>query len=59
MTYTASRADLEASANTLFDLVLNNNVKIPINNRYQLKEAAQAHEDLEGRRTTGTTVFTL
>lgn len=59
MTYTASRADLEASANTLFDLVLNNNVKIPINNRYQLKEAAQAHKDLEGRRTTGTTVFTL
>ena len=59
MTYTASRADLETSANTLFDLVKNNKVTIPINNRYELKDAAQAHSDLEGRRTTGTTVFTL
>ena len=59
MTYTASRTDLETSANTLFDLVLNDKVKIPINNRYKLKDAAQAHRDLEGRRTTGTTLFTL
>ena len=59
MTYTASRADLETSANTLFDLVKNNKVTIPINNRYELKDAAQAHADLEGRRTTGTTVFTV
>jgi NADPH2:quinone reductase len=59
MTYTASRTDLETSANTLFDLVLNEKVKIPINNRYKLKDAAQAHRDLEGRRTTGTTLFTL
>ena len=57
MTYTAARVDLESSANTLFEMVLNGKVKIPINNRYALKDAAQAHRDLEERHTTGTTVF--
>ena len=58
MTYTAERSDLEKSSNTLFDMVLNGKVKIPVNNRYELKDAAQAHQDLENRLTTGTTVFT-
>ncbi|MFP6717858.1 MAG: zinc-binding dehydrogenase, partial [Alphaproteobacteria bacterium] len=49
--------DLESSANTLFDMVLNGKVKIPVNNRYALKDAVQAHRDLEERQTTGTTVF--
>ena len=57
MAYTAARVDLESSANTLFEMVLNGKVKIPINNRYALKDAAQAHRDLEERHTTGTTVF--
>ena len=57
MTYTAARQDLESSAKTLFDMVLSGKVQIPINNRYALKDAAQAHRDLEGRQTTGTTVF--
>ena len=57
MVYTAARVDLESSANTLFDMVLNEKVKIPVNNRYALKDAVQAHRDLEQRQTTGTTVF--
>ena len=57
MVYTASRADLQNSANALFEMVLSGTVQIPINNRYPLKDAAQAHRDLEERQTTGTTVF--
>tara|TARA_R110002020_G_scaffold441495_2_gene652333 strand:+ start:8636 stop:9613 length:978 start_codon:yes stop_codon:yes gene_type:complete len=55
--YIASRADLEASANALFDVVSRGVVKIGINQRYPLAEAARAHADLEARKTTGTTVL--
>jgi len=58
-TYTASRADLEAGAKDLFKVVQEGKVKIEINQRYALQDAAQAHRDLEGRKTTGSTVFTL
>jgi len=58
-TYIASRAELEASANALFDVVASGVVKIGINQRYKLEDAAQAHSDLEGRKTTGTTVLTV
>lgn len=57
MTYTASRADLEESASALFDVVAAGTVKIEIHNRYPLSSAAQAHRDLEGRKTTGSTIF--
>ena len=57
MVYTAARADLQNSASTLFEMVSSGKVQIPINNRYPLKDAAQAHRDLEERQTTGTTVF--
>lgn len=57
-TYIASRADLEASARSLFDVVSRGIVRIELNQRYPLSEAAQAHRDLEGRKTTGTTVLT-
>jgi NADPH2:quinone reductase len=56
MTYTASRADLLASAKELFEAVAKG-VKIEINQRYALKDAAQAHRDLEARKTTGSTIF--
>lgn len=56
-TYIAARADLEASAAALFDVVRSGAVKIRINQRYPLSEAAQAQADLEGRRTTGATVL--
>lgn len=56
-TYTSKREDLEASAKALFDVVSKGVVKIQINQRYPLKDAAQAHRDLEGRKTTGATVL--
>lgn len=57
MSYTATREDLLASANDLFDAVLTGKVKIEIQQRYPLAEAAQAHRDLEARRTTGSTLL--
>ena len=56
-TYTATRADLVATADELFDMVARGIVKIEINQSYALKDAAQAHRDLEARKTTGSTVL--
>ncbi len=56
-TYTATREDLLATANDLFSVVASGAVKIPINQKYALKDAVKAHQDLEGRRTTGTTIL--
>lgn len=56
-TYTAKREDLVANANDLFDAVSRGIVKIDVNQTYPLKEAAQAHRDLESRKTTGSTVL--
>jgi NADPH2:quinone reductase len=58
-TYAAARGDLLAMAKDLFDVVLSGAVKIEINQTYPLKEAAQAHRDLESRKTVGSTVFTV
>ena len=58
-TYAAARGDLLAMAKDLFDVVLSGAVKIEINQIYPLKEAAQAHRDLESRKTVGSTVFTV
>ena len=57
MHYTATREDLLTSAADLFDAVLTGKVKIEIQQRYPLADAAQAHRDLEARRTTGSTVL--
>ncbi|MBI2801333.1 MAG: quinone oxidoreductase [Gammaproteobacteria bacterium] len=57
--YTAKRADLEASAAALFDVVQRGVVKISVNQTYALHDAAEAHRDLEARRTTGSTLFTV
>lgn len=57
MTYTAKRSDLEETAKDLFDVVLKGAVKIEIAQRYALKDAAQAQRDLEGRKTTGSTLL--
>jgi len=56
-TYTAKREDLVATANDLFDVVSRGIVKIEVNQTYPLKEAAQAHRDLESRKTTGSTIL--
>ena len=57
MTYTAKRSDLLASAADLFAVVQSGAVKIEVRQTYPLAEAAQAHRDLEARRTTGSTVL--
>jgi len=56
-TYTAKPADLEAMAQELFGMVASGAVKIDIRQRYHLKDAAQAHRDLEGRSTTGSSIL--
>jgi NADPH2:quinone reductase len=58
-TYTASREDLLTAANDLFGVVKSGAVKLAINQTYALRDAAQAHRDLESRKTTGSTVFTV
>ena len=57
MTYTAKREDLLATAEELFEVVLNGAVQISVNQRYPLKDVAKAHRDLEARRTTGSTIL--
>ena len=55
--YTATRADLLASANHLFDMVASRNIRIEISAEYALRDAARAHADMEERRTTGSIVL--
>ena len=57
MTYVASDAELAETAADLFDAVATGKVKVEINQRYALKDAAQAHRDLEARATTGSTLL--
>lgn len=57
MTYTAKREDLLSRSQQLFDVVKKGVVKIEINQTFPLKEADKAHEALEARRTTGSTVL--
>ena len=55
--YTSTREDLLTATRELFAVVKKGAVKITINQRYPLREAAQAHRDLEARKTTGSTVL--
>jgi NADPH2:quinone reductase len=55
--YIQTRAELLEGVRDLFDVVKRGVVKIAINHRYALRDAAQAHRDLEGRRTTGSAVL--
>jgi NADPH2:quinone reductase len=57
MAYTAQREDLLAHARDLFEVVEKGVVKIEIHQTYPLAEAAQAHRDLEGRKTTGSSLL--
>jgi NADPH2:quinone reductase len=56
-TYVANREDLIKTANDLFDVVASGAVKIPVNQKYPLKDAQKAHRDLEGRGTTGSSIL--
>ncbi|MBV9556338.1 MAG: zinc-binding dehydrogenase, partial [Pseudolabrys sp.] len=55
--YAAKRQDLLDIAGDLFKVVGSGAVKIPVNQKYPLKDAAKAHKDLEGRDTTGSTIL--
>jgi NADPH2:quinone reductase len=55
--YVAARADLVAAAAALFDVVRSGAVRVEVRQSHPLKDAAQAHRDLEARRTTGSTVL--
>lgn len=55
--YIATRQALDAAARELFAVIKSRAVRVRIGQRYALTDAAQAHRDLEGRRTTGSTVL--
>ncbi len=55
--YTLTRDDVQLSAGRLFAMVESGKVRIEVNQTYALADAAKAHEDLESRRTTGSTVL--
>jgi NADPH2:quinone reductase len=55
--YLHDRAELEERAADLFEMMKRGVVKVPIHKRYRLAEAAQAHADLEGRRTSGASLL--
>ena len=55
--YIARREDLESTARDLFDFLASGSVNVGIRQRYALKDAAQAHMDLEGRKTTGSSIL--
>jgi len=57
--YTATREDLLTASRELFEVVQSGAVRIAVNQTYPLHDAARAHRDLEGRRTTGSTVLTV
>ena len=57
MTYTAKKSDLDAMAADLFSVVGSGSVKVAVNQEYALADAVQAHLDLEGRKTTGSTIL--
>src|SRR5262249_4978517 len=56
-TYNAKRDALVKSSGDLFKMVTSGAVKIPVNQKYALKDAQKAHRDLEGRKTTGESVL--
>lgn len=57
MHYTATRQDLEQMAAELFAMVATKEINVQINQRYTLADVAQAHRDLEARRTTGSSIL--
>ena len=57
--YTATTEELQQAAHDLFDVVATGKVKVEVKQRFALREAAEAHRALEGRKTTGSTVLTI
>jgi NADPH2:quinone reductase len=59
MAYTATHAALAANAAEFFDMIARGLIKIEINQKYALRDAADAHRDLEARKTMGSTVLVV
>jgi len=59
MAYTATPKELQENAADLFSMIESGAIKVSVNQTFPLREAARAHELLEARRTTGSTVFTI
>ncbi|HJF27162.1 MAG TPA: quinone oxidoreductase [Acinetobacter lwoffii] len=57
--YIADPVEKQELADELFDHVASGRIKIEINQRYELKDAVQAHRDLEARKTTGSSIFVI
>jgi NADPH:quinone reductase len=57
--YTHDPKEYQASADALFKIMRVGAVKVPVRQRYALKDAAQAHRDLEGRKTTGSSILII
>ncbi len=57
MHYVADDRDLARASKELFDMILSGRIRITVNQRYPLEEAARAHADLESRATTGQTIL--
>jgi NADPH2:quinone reductase len=57
--YIGTRPELERAAGELFEVVGSGKVKIAIEQRFPLKDAAEAHRALEGRKTRGSTILTV
>ncbi|MEE2613661.1 MAG: zinc-binding dehydrogenase, partial [Acidobacteriota bacterium] len=58
-TYIGTRQELDAATTELFDIVQSGAVKVEVSQVFALKDAAQAHRDLEARKTTGSTVLMM
>jgi NADPH2:quinone reductase len=57
--YTSDDVEYATSANALFEMIRSGKIKINIARRYKLKNAAQAQQDLESRKTTGSSILYL
>jgi NADPH2:quinone reductase len=57
--YIAARAELEKSAAELFEMVSSGKVKVEVKQRFPLEDAAEAHRQLEARKTSGSTVLMI
>jgi NADPH2:quinone reductase len=57
ITYTADTEEMRKCLQDVFGRVVNGDIKVEINQRYALADVRQAHEDLQARRTTGSTVL--
>jgi NADPH2:quinone reductase len=57
--YIATRTELEESASDLFGMIESGKIKAEVNQRFPLKDAAEAHRALEERKTSGSTVLTI